>query len=154
MLIVLRWWFIVCLTGAGAWIGLNLGLFEYIRSVDVTYLSFVTLALFTAMSLFVGVLSFQTRTGDKSFEKHLPLCWYTSDLMLGLGMIGTLIGFLLLLQGVFTGNIDLQNTAATQKLLASMGTGFATAGITTLVGLACSLIFRAQLINLEYALDE
>jgi len=50
--------------------------------------------------------------------------------------------------------MDLTNTIAMQKTLGVMGAGFATAGLTTLVGLCCSLLLKLQLVNLEYLLEE
>lgn len=154
MIMFLRWWFIISLSTCGLIIGGVLGLYDYILQVDATYLSFVALALFVAMSIFVGYLSWTARNGNQDFSKHLAFCWFTAELMLGFGMMGTLIGFLIMLQGAFGGGLDLANTATTQQALTKMATGFATAGIVTIVGLACSMLLKAQLINLEYALKD
>lgn len=154
MFMLLRWWFILSLSVCGAVVGGVFGLYEYIHKVDASYLSFVTMAVFALMTLFVGALSWSARHGDQGFVKHLPFCWYSSEVMLGLGMMGTLIGFMIMLQGAFAGNFDLANTENAKKILAQMAVGFATAGMTTLVGLACSLVLKAQLINLEYMIDE
>jgi hypothetical protein len=118
-------------------------------------LSVATLAVFAVSNIFIGMLTFHARYGDQFFTKHLPLCWFSSELMLGLGMMGTLVGFLILLKSAFVGgSLNLADAVATQKVLAGMGVGFATAGLTTLVGLACSLITKLQLINLEYLLED
>lgn len=154
MIMFLRWWFIVTLSTCGMVLAGVLGLYRYILQVDATYLSFVSIALFVAMSIFVGYLSWTARHGNQDFTKHLPLCWFSAELMLGFGMMGTLIGFLIMLQGAFGGGLDLTNTSTTQQALTRMALGFATAGITTVVGLACSMLLKAQLINLEYALRD
>lgn len=154
MFMFLRWWFILSLSACGAVVGGMFGLYEYIHKVDSTYLSFVSMGTLVLMTIFVGSLSYSARNGDQGFVKHLSFCWFTTELMLGFGMAGTLIGFLMMLQGAFGGGLDLANTAATQQAMAKMATGFATAGITTVVGLACSMLLKAQLINLEYMLQD
>jgi hypothetical protein len=153
MAAVFRWWFIACLTAAGLVVAGVFGAYQYIWAVDATKLSFVTLAVFAFATVFIGLLTWRARDGDQGFARHLAAAWFTSEFLMGLGMLGTLFGFLLLLQAAFGGQLDLSSAAAAQKVLASMATGFATAGVTTLVGLACSLLLKAQLINLEYQLD-
>jgi hypothetical protein len=131
-----------------------LGFFPYLWRSDVTKLSFIALGIFTVMNVFVGLLCAHSRDGDQHFVKHLPFCWFMSEFLMGIGMAGTLIGFLVLLNSAFGGTINLADAVATQKILSSMAVGFATAGLTTLVGLSTSLLLKLQLTNLEYALDE
>ena len=155
MIAFLRWWVIFWLVVAGFVTAGAFDLHEYIWKVDQTRLSFVIVTIFAVFTVFIGLLTAHARRGDQLFRKHLSLCSYVAtDVCQGLGMIGTLIGFLLLLQTVFSGQVDLANTAATQKVLSNMATGFATAAVTTLVGLACSLALKAQIINLEYLVED
>ena len=72
---------------------------------------------------------------------------------LALGMIGTVIGFLLMLGTAFS-DLDVTSSEALQAALASMAVGMSTALYTTLIGLVCSLIIKVQLMNLEVALEE
>jgi hypothetical protein len=130
------------------------GMYRYFWEVDATKLSFVIIVIFVLASVFIGLLTWQARDGDQGFARHLSAGWFASEFIMGLGMLGTLSGFLLLLQAAFGGQLDLTSGAAAQKVLASMATGFATAGVTTLAGLAGSLLVKAQLINLEYQLHE
>ena len=154
MAAVFRWWFIACLTAAGMILAGFFGMYRYFWTVDATKLSFVIIVSFVLSSVFIGLLTWQARYGDQAFAKHLAAGWYASEFLMGLGMLGTLAGFLLLLQAAFGGQLDLTSGAAAQKVLASMATGFATAGVTTLAGLTTSLLVKAQLINLEYQLHE
>lgn len=154
MLVVLRWWFIFCLSAFGSYTAWNLGFFDYMMRVDVSYLSAATVAIFSLATLWVGQLTFSARNGDQTFTKHLPMCWYTAEAMMALGMLGTLIGFLMLLGTALGSPINTADTAAMQKLIAQMAQGFSTSAITTIVGLVCSLIFKLQLINLEYLKED
>lgn len=154
MVVLLRWWFLLSLSIVGAVIAQVFGVYEYVWKNDATKLSFVILVVFLLATVFVGVQTYRARNGDQAFEKHLPFCWFLTEKLLGLGIIGTLIGFLLMLQTAFSGSLDLSSAGGAQKALAGMALGFATAGLTTLAGLICSLLLKLQLINLEYLLHE
>lgn len=154
MVTFLRWWFIVCFSAFGLVVAAGFGFFPYLWQSDATKLSFVALTLFVGTSAFIGLLTYSAIDGDQLFAKHLSMCWYLAEMLLGIGMIGTLIGFLILLQGAFGGQLDLTNAESAQKVLSGMAVGFATAGLTTLVGLTTSLILKLQLINLEYQLAD
>ncbi len=147
---LLRWWFIFCATAFGASVAAWFGFFGYLHKADSSYLGFVALGIFTLASLWVGQMTFHARRGDQQFVHHLPLCWYIAEALMGLGMIGTLTGFLLLLGNALGSPINTADTAAMVALISKMGVGFSTAALTTLVGLVASLIFKLQLINLEY----
>ncbi|MCX7593777.1 MAG: hypothetical protein N2235_08455 [Fischerella sp.] len=152
-MIFYRWWLIISITAIIFLFSISFGYFQQLPQLDKTYLSYACLVLFVLSSLFIGVLSWQPNV--ETLNKHLPLCWFTSELMLGLGMIGTLIGFMLMITGAFaSGSLDMSNAENARTLLINMATGFSTAAVTTLVGLSCSLITKLQLINLEYALPD
>jgi biopolymer transport protein ExbB/TolQ len=63
---------------------------------------------------------------------------------LSLGMIGTVIGFIYMLNISF-GNLGTANTTALKQALETMGTGMGTALYTTATGLVCSLLLRLQI---------
>ena len=68
--------------------------------------------------------------------------------MLSLGMVGTLIGFIVVLSSAF-GSIDVANPAELKQVIASLATGMGTALVTTLVGLVHSIVLKVQLVQLE-----
>ena len=65
---------------------------------------------------------------------------------MGLGMTGTVLGFLIMLNDAFTGNM------AAQEVMQRAAPGLATICVTTAVGLVCSMLAKAQLVNLDYLL--
>jgi hypothetical protein len=152
---LLRWWLQSCITVLGLAGAAFFGFYQYLWNTDVTKLSMFTLGLFVVISIFIGMLTYHGRDGDTyAVKRHLPFCWFMSELMMGLGMMGTLIGFLVLLQSAFGGAVNLNDAASTQKVLSGMAKGFGTAGVTTLVGLGASLLTKLQLTNLEYLLED
>jgi len=79
------------------------------------------------------------------------LGWFLTDVMLKLGLLGTIIGFILMLGSVAgTSSLD-ANTM--QKVLRQMSIGMGTALYTTLTGLLASLTLGAQFQLLERSAD-
>lgn len=160
----LRWLLIVSAADAGFLIMLMTGLCGEIWVKDASYLSATTFVLFTVMSLVVGhatwhasrtpaINKFQHKnviSDIKDRLRHLSvreeIGWFGSELCLVLGMLGTIIGFVLMLRGFEVLNI--KDAASIQSLLGELGKSMATALYTTLVGLICGGILKMQCLNL------
>lgn len=80
--------------------------------------------------------------------RGLSVLWFTADLMIKLGLLGTVIGFIYML-GSVTGieQIDINNV---QKLLVSMSAGMRVALLTTLSGLVAGMLIAVQHQILEH----
>lgn len=147
----LRWWFIICLVLLGCGVAQYYGLFVLLWQVDQTKLSFFTLGLFAVISLFIGHLAWVGRADDTLIKPHLDLCWLVSEILMGLGMLGTLIGFLILLHSAVSTTVGSSSDfVAIQKMISAMSIGFSTSATTTIVGLATSLLVKLEMVNLEY----
>ena len=145
-----RWWLFICLLSIGAYFGIHFDIFSTIFNTDKTYLSSVILLLFTGSTLLTGY-----RTWLFNYRKtytDTKLGWFCGEVMFALGMIGTLIGFVLVF-GDALAHIDLEDQANKAKIIADMGIGISTAIYTTLAGLVCTILLWIQLINLEYGFD-
>ena len=145
-----RWWLFICLLSIGAYFGIYFDIFSTIFDTDKTYLSSVILLLFTGSTLLTGY-----RTWLFNYRKtytDTKLGWFCGEIMFSLGMIGTLIGFVLVF-GDALAHIDLEDQANKAKIIADMGIGISTAIYTTLAGLVCTILLWIQLINLEYGFD-
>ena len=145
-----RWWLFICLLSIGAYFGVYFDIFSTIFNTDKTYLSSVILLLFTGSTLLTGY-----RTWLFNYRKtytNTKLGWFCGEIMFSLGMIGTLIGFVLVF-GDALAHIDLEDQANKAKIIADMGIGISTAIYTTLAGLVCTILLWIQLINLEYGFD-
>ena len=66
-------------------------------------------------------------------------------------MVGTVIGFIMMLSGF--ANLDISEIDTVQTLIKELGTGMSTALYTTLAGLICSLLLKIQYFNLNQAVD-
>lgn len=77
--------------------------------------------------------------------------WFIADLMVRLGLLGTVIGFIVMLGSVSdTANVDL---AILQQLLANMTDGMRIALYTTLTGLGAGILLGFQYRLLDRAVD-
>ena len=138
---LLRWWLIFCLTILAGGIAIYFDIHKELYKADQTKISFLILTIFILTSIWIGVV---TKLQDRTVE----LGWFIAEACLALGMIGTVTGFLLMLNRAFT-QIDLSNPTTIQNSLVNMALGMSTALYTTLTGLICSLALKIQLVNVE-----
>ena len=78
--------------------------------------------------------------------------WFVSDMMLKLGLLGTIVGFIFMLGSV--ANIADFDVSGMQKILKHMSNGMGTALYTTLAGLTCSVLSATQYHMLDRHADE
>ena len=102
----------------------------------------------------------QTLTGNpellEALENELKnphnIGWFCTDIMIKLGLLGTIIGFVLMLGSVV--NVSDFDANAMQNILKQMSSGMGTALYTTFAGLVCSILTAAQFFMLDQAADE
>jgi len=78
--------------------------------------------------------------------------WFVSDMMLKLGLLGTIIGFIFMLGSV--ANIADFDVSNMQKILQHMSNGMGTALYTTLAGLICSILAAMQYHMIDRHVEE
>jgi len=78
--------------------------------------------------------------------------WLVADVMLKLGLLGTIIGFIFMLGSL--ANIADFDVGTMQKILRHMSTGMFTALYTTLAGLICSILAAMQYHMIDRQTDE
>jgi hypothetical protein len=149
-MVTLRWWFLAVAQLGGLAALFVTGMAQRLWAVDVTKLSIVCLIALVSATGFIGWLTHQAerRRGEATQEllPHADACWFISDFLMGLGMTGTVLGFLVMLNDAFSGSM------AAQDVMLRAVPGLATICVTTAVGLVCSMLVKAQLVNLDYVL--
>ena len=158
----LKWWLFMSAIMASSVLLAGLGLLGTLWEKDATKLSFVLLGLFAVMSGWCGYKTWRlsvfidsNKTEPyliESIEHLMEVGWFTSDLCLSIGMMGTVIGFIMMLGGF--ANIDINDMATVQGLIKGLGVGMSTALYTTLTGLICSALLKIQYFNLSQAIDK
>ena len=145
-----KWWSTVISIGAlfliaEAYAGISTYLFE----TDTTGLSLVIVSIFALFMLVAGYFSYISQFyGTQITKKATNPLWFASDTVLGIGMVGTLIGFLMVLTNAFQ-NIDSTNALEIKRIIGVLAHGMGVALITTLTGLICSIMMKFQLVMFE-----
>jgi biopolymer transport protein ExbB/TolQ len=92
----------------------------------------------------------------EAFEADLrrgqELGWFVADLLLSLGLLGTVIGFILMLAPI--SGLDTTDESAIKGALAAMSGGMAVALYTTLTGLIGGMLLKVQGFLLDGAVQE
>jgi len=83
---------------------------------------------------------------------HHEIGWFISGLTLKLGLLGTVIGFVMMLGSVST--MESLNLSDVQSLLSRMTVGMGVALNTTLVGLAANVLLSLQYLMLDRGADK
>jgi hypothetical protein len=78
--------------------------------------------------------------------------WFVADLLLSLGLLGTVIGFIVML-GPISG-LDASDQSAIKNALAAMSGGMAVALYTTMTGLIGGMLLKIQGFLLDRGVDE
>ena len=78
--------------------------------------------------------------------------WFIADIMIKMGLLGTIVGFILMLGSV--SNLRDFDVTTMQKVLSYMSSGMGTALYTTLAGLVCSMLAATQYLMLDRSSDD
>ena len=89
----------------------------------------------------------EPNTQPEESKSAIEKGWLWSDIVLSLGMIGTVIGFMVMLAGFI--DVDFSDFDSVQSLITKLSAGMSTSLSTTLVGLISSVILKLQFFNLE-----
>lgn len=138
----LKWWLTFIIQLATVSVAIYFGYFEYVKDNDITYLSFLILVLWVITSIFIGKYIYNRK---QIFEVQ----WFVAETCMTVGMIGTVIGFLLMLNQSFT-DIDVENIDSMRNTISTMASGLSVALLTTLNGLVASLFLKLQIIIGEH----
>jgi hypothetical protein len=141
----LYWWLLVCVVGTGSYITHTMGWLVPLYTNDLTYITFLITVLAALTTLSLG---YKFKVPTRAATVDVDIEWFVSDVVLTLGMLGTIIGFMIMLQGTFS-SIEFNDAHSIRTALSSMSKGLFTALNTTLIGLVSSIILKVQLIVYE-----
>ena len=128
------------------------GWWEFLYNADMTKISFIIIGTFVISSLAVGYIGLKNTTWD-TIESISNYVWFASEAMITIGMIGTVAGFLIMLNTAFSG-LDVNDIRNVQEAISDMAIGMSTALVTTLVGLICSTLIKVQILVYENSTSE
>lgn len=130
----------------------QLGVFSMIWAADITKLSFLILGLFLVGSLKCGYDLYSFEKTGYIGQNKVDFGWFLGEILLGIGMVGTVIGFIVIMKDF--SNIDFSNLDTVKELIKNLGSGVSTALYTTLSGLVGNILLKVQYFLLESATKE
>ena len=136
------WWLVTVIQAILVGITAYFGSMEFLWNTDITKLSFLTMALWIGTSAVIGYSSYTSKT-------NYDTPWFVAESCMTVGMIGTVIGFILMLGSSFA-DLDPSNIESMRRVITDMAAGMSTALLTTLTGLIASLFLKVQIVVLEY----
>ena len=139
---LIYWWVMWCIQVLACATAAKFGLYQEIIGIDPTYITHLIGFIHIIASLTIGWCIW------KQHEPFSEALWYTAETQLSLGMIGTLIGFIIMLNSAFAhianGDID-----GIKNSIAMIGVGMGVAIRATLLGLLSGVLIKAQLLILD-----
>jgi hypothetical protein len=126
-----------------------LNIIDFFTGVDNTRISIIIFGIFCAVNIALGFYAYMIQFKKKRIsEQTLQTMWFFSDAVMSIGMVGTLIGFLVVLTTVFT-DIDTTSSEAMKEVIGNLANGMGIALTTSLCGLITSILLKFELVLLE-----
>lgn len=104
---------------------------------DTSYISSAILGLFL-----VGHFLVPAAISSTAIEEKL---WFLAEVMIAMGLVGTIWGFMLMFSEAFA-NLDTSSPEAIAAVLTDLAMGMGVALVTTLTGLICAFTTKAYLV--------
>ena len=133
----ISWIAFVSLATLGVVYAESFGFVTMILKGDSTGLVYGILAITLAATIQIGILNAQVHSLMRGWVR------YTTDLTVALGLLGTFIGFGIILNTNLS--VSLESVSEINKILSNMSMGMGTALYTSIVGLICSLFIKLQI---------
>tara|TARA_Y100000034_G_C6901855_1_gene417318 strand:- start:130 stop:591 length:462 start_codon:yes stop_codon:yes gene_type:complete len=145
-----RWWLFMCFLITAMATAVHLNVHQMFLENDNTFISVGIFSLFCITSLFVGWRTYKLSYKEEYMDTKI--LWYITELLVTLGLIGTVIGFIIMTVGTFQ-NLDITDIEEIKNSLTFIAGGMGTALFTTLSGFICSVLLSIQLLNLDNGME-
>lgn len=143
-----QWWVSVLLIATIIFWFYYLGIVSKIYKIDETMLTSVIMIIFVVFNAVLGWIAYRlddpTYTNRAKLIKAADNCWFMSEQMLALGMLGTVIGLINMLNTGLVSS-EIQNIENLQGMIMGMWKHMGLALYTNAVGLATSIVFKKQI---------
>ena len=140
------WWLSVLLTATILFWAHYMGFIVKIWDTDITMLSSVIAVGFAFANAKLAWISYHLDTDYSLLKdklvKETNTVWFLSEIVMAIGMLGTVIGLIHMLAANFVG--DTSNTNALQGVLSSMWGSMGLALYVNAVGLVASIVLKLQ----------
>jgi hypothetical protein len=139
------WWITNLFVASGVFWAWQQGLVAKIWHDDVTMITTILFGMYVFTTALIGYVAYTKDFGSKLIDA----CWFLSEQMLALGMLGTVIGFIYLLSSGIT-SASVADPTSLATLLANMSVGLGIALYTNAVGIIASFVTKGLLYAVTY----
>lgn len=149
------WWLSVLLTATILFWTHYMGFIAKIWNTDITMLSSVIAFIFVIANFKLGWISYHLdneTASHKQLIKETSTVWFLSEIVMAIGMLGTVIGLIHMLAANFVGNNA--NIDALQGILGNMWQNMGLALYVNAVGLLASIVLKLQVHFIAGDLDD
>lgn len=130
----------LAITGS-AYFSYEIGLLHALNDADKSKLSWANIAIFTIFYWRLGWLLLKDlRKGSAIDDKSLDPGYEAAEYCMGIGMLGTVIGFILMTASM--AGVDFSNIENVKQMFSVATQGMSTALMTTAVGIVASFSLR------------
>jgi len=141
------WYIFLCLNIIAFYLLYHYDIIHWIVANDVTYITSIIAAIYSVTLLSIGYITSKIDLYERDIESYYEVPWFVSEQILGLGLLGTVIGFMYMLSGDLI-NTKLENAESVIKLMSTMSLSMGTALLTTATGLIASMLLKSQIVFL------
>jgi MotA/TolQ/ExbB proton channel family len=149
----LYWWVSVLTTGTLVFWASYFGYVSQIWQNDITYITSICSAIYVAAVAMLGYVAFVKPDDYNSYETHRTLTnrsWFLSEILMGLGMVGTVIGLIHMMESGANVGVDPGQFQQTQAAISKMWDALGLALYTNLIGLVLSIALKIQTAYIGY----
>lgn len=140
----------------GIFWSLHYGLVQLVWETDITFITSIITTIFLAASCSLGWIAY--KQSDPAFaaankgtiSKVYDTSWFLSEILMALGMLGTVIGLIYMLATSFIGSDQSQMQSQLGEMWQHMGLAL----YTNAVGIVASIILKLQVYFVGYGVDE
>ena len=151
-----RWFALTNLIAIGFGTLLYTGVIQEIITTDISGLSVVIFSAFVLGVALTGFISYRVgRTGEFGLqdENMLYVSWFVAEVLMVLGLAGTVIGFIVLFDANFNG-VSFDNPETVKEIIVAIASGMGVALYTTITGIVTSILTKMLLVNIEVTINE
>lgn len=146
---LIYWWIFFWLQAIGVGFAAYFGVFSTVWKVDASYISSVIMTIHLLTTCWIGLMLTRVALNEE-YTVNPEFGWFISELVMMLGMIGTVIGFIYTLVSTI-GSGSFSDVSQLQSVVTDLAKGVGIAGWTTLFGLIAGASIKIQMHMLESA---
>jgi len=152
-----RWFALTNLIAIGVGFLAYTGMVSEIITTDTSGISVIIFVSFVVGIALTGALSYRIGKSNGYMtvvdDNMLYISWFVAEILMVLGLAGTVIGFIVLFDANFSG-VSFDDPETVKEVIVSIASGMGVALYTTITGIISSILIKMLLVNIEVTIHE